>query len=846
MFKFVLLIILIIPIYIFAQSAAIKGVVSSSESGEHLAGVNIFVQELKSGTSTDKDGFYSIKVPQSGEYTLTAAYVGYAQTQVKVNTASEKDVIVNLELIPEILKTERILITATRAKERETPVTFTNLSRDDLQRSYTASDVPLMLNTLPNVHSYSLTGDELGYSFLKIRGFDQKRIGVMINDIPLNDPEDQEVYWVDMPDFGESIQDIQVQRGVGSSTYGAHTFGGSVNINTSHFSGERSISVQYGFGSYDTRKFSAQFKSGLIDGKYAFYSRFSKVTSSSFRDNSDSDLWAYYFGAARFDENTVTKINVYGGQEITHPDWYGIPQDILKINRTYNSSTYKNDVDNFKQPHYELINEWKISDRLQWKNTFFYIRGEGYYENLKTNTKLTDFGMNYFATMDPGLFGADSLDYYAVNDEETHLAKENGFYTVKRTDLVRQKWVKKNQYGAISQLNIKTDDSESVFGFSGYLFDSRHFGKVIWAKHLPAEYDPDREYHNYSGDKKAASIFYNNLHNYSDKLKLFTNILFEHKTYTFEQKTAALFQGDLLNTYTVDYNFLSPRLGVNYLLDDNINIYGNVSFAQREPADNELYDTWQGPDDLGVPPLFAKNDTVRKGGSVQKIEWSKPFVKPEKLVDFELGINYRSPILAASLNFYWMDFRNEILPYGGLDKDGGPIKGNADRTIHRGIELSADSRLSSFLSISANIAYSQNYFNKFIQNDLDWNTWQTVKTDLSGNTIAGFPDLIGNLKVDVNYQRFFTSLSARHVGKQYLDNTENKNRIIDAYTTFNAIFRYKLPQMLSLPKFEFVLNVINLLDTEYETAGYYDSWAGSSYYWPAAGRHFYAAIKVEL
>lgn len=843
----ILLISLVFISCLWAQEIRIQGKVTDKETGRPLAGVNISINELKTGAVSDRDGNYALQVNKEGRFVLVASYVGFSPSQVSVLLNSARSPLrVNFRLMPEILEGQSILITSTRAKERETPVTFSNITSQELRRNYTAGGVPLMLNTLPNVYSYSLSGDELGYSFLKIRGFDQKRIGVMINDIPLNDPEDQQVYWVDMPDFGENVQDIQVQRGVGSSNYGAHTFGGSVNINTSNFSGERSISAQYGLGSYGTHKFSAQYKSGLIDGRYAFYSRFSKIDSKGFRDNSASDLSAFYLSAARFDEKMVSKINIYGGQEITHPDWYGIPRDILKTNRSYNSSSYKNDIDNFNQPHYEFINEWKLSQRLQWKNTLYYIHGSGYYENFKTGKKLGDFGMNAFRTTDPGLFGGDSLSYYQTNSADSALSNDSGYYTVLRTDLVRRKQVIKNHYGAISQIILKTRDSEYTFGLSGYLFDSRHFGRVLWAKNLPDVYSPDREYYRYTGNKKALSFFYNNLYHYSDKIKLFTNLLYEHKTYEFEQKATALFQGALLNAYTVEYNFVSPRLGVNYLINDQINLYSNFSFAQREPTDDELYDVWQGPDDLGAAPLFAKSDTLVRDGRIQSVHWSRPYVKPEQLLDYELGLNYRSSVLALSCNLYWMDFRNEILPYGGLDKDGNPIKGNAKRTVHRGAELSVNGKINSVFSLSANAAFSQNYFADFTLNAYDWDIGQVVKDDLSGKAIAGFPGLIANLKLDMNRQGFYGALSARHVGKQYLDNTENEQRLIKAHTTLNALFRYRLPPLFNLPRFDFVVRFINLLDAKYETAGYFDAWEGKSYYWPAAGRHFYAALRVAL
>ena len=208
----------------------------------------------------------------------------------------------------------------------------------------------MMLDEQAGVYSYSLTGDNLGYSFLKIRGFDQTRVGVMINEIPLNDPEDQQVYWVDHPDLAESVEDIQIQRGVGSSIYGTSTFGGSININTKNYSSKRTTKVTFGGGSFNTRKVLAEYKSGLILNSYGFYGRFSRITSDGYRKYSSSDLLAYFLGLERYDRNMVTRLNIFDGHERTHPDWDGVSEDTLKKDRRYKKETYENAVDDFTQP----------------------------------------------------------------------------------------------------------------------------------------------------------------------------------------------------------------------------------------------------------------------------------------------------------------------------------------------------------------------------------------------------------------------------------------------------------------------------------------------------------------
>ncbi len=833
-------ILFLFTVYLFSQSIEIKGYITDSETQEGLGGANIYVPGTHIGATSDKDGTFVMTFPKEGLYTIHANYVGYAPAKIRFDIKQGAiPQFIRFKLVPFILKGQTIVVTETRAKEGVTPAAFSNMDRKDIDNKHDYGDIPILIDDLPNVYSFSLNGDPSGYSFVKIRGFDQKRIGVMINDIPLNDPEDHQVYWVDMPDFAESVNDIQVQRGVGTSVYGTSTFGGSININTDVLRKTRQISSKIGFGSYNTKKFSAEFNSGIVKDTYSFYARFSKITSDGFRDNSGSDSWAYYLSAAKYGVNTLTKLNIYGGPELTHPDWYGIPDYILKNDRTYKWTTYQNDIDNFNQPHYELINEWNILPWLNWKNTLYLIHGEGYYEGLKTAKKLRDFGMDNFDTNDPDLFGDDSLKYY-LSDNDTLVKKDNQ-YTLIRTDLVRQKWVKKNQYGWISRAKMNLSNGEMMFGLSAYGFNSDHAGYVTWGKYIANQYDPPQEYYGYNGNKKYLSFYFNYLYNYSKNFILMTNLLYEYKKQDFAQKAVALYQGDLVNSYALTYNFLSPRIGATYKFNSSFSAFTNASYSALEPSDDDLYDTWQGPDDLGVPPLFAKSDTIRQNGQIVRVDWSEPYVKPEEVIDFELGASYYTNRYSFGLNIYYMKFINEIVALGSVDKDGNPIKGNAKGSVHSGIEFTVKARINRFLNINANVSYSKNYFENF-----KLNNWDGSKTDLGGNTIAGFPGIIANIRLSSYISKLYNALSMQYIGKQYLDNTQNEARIINPYFLLNYHLSYTLKPLMGLPSFRLTLRINNLLNSEYETAGYYDSWENAAYYWPGAGRNFYASIQVML
>ena len=811
------------PVLLLGDSIKISGTVIDQSSKKPLAGANIVLESTNMGTITNINGEYSIDA-FSSQLIISASYIGYdiAKKQIEVNNNSLQ---VNFELRSKVLPGQEVVVTSTRAVERETPVAFVDLPREELVKRYWSQDIPMLLSEVPGIYSYSDAGNGLGYTYLKIRGFDQKRVSVMINGIPLNDPEDHQVYWVDMPDFLSSVHDIQIQRGVGSSIYGANSFGGTVNIQTSDLNLPRQIKLSTGMGSYNTQKYSFNLNSGLIDNQYAFSARFSKISSDGYRDNSEVDMWSYYLSAARYTLKTSTFINVYGGPEMTHASWEASPESQLRENHRHNPLTYKNSIDNFNQPHYELHHRWAMNDKLTWNNSVYYIHGEGYYEGFKSNKKLYDFGYEPFYLPDSSL--------------------------VERTNLVRQKWVDKDQLGMVSRMDLQHRNGTLTFGVDGYLFKSKHWGNVAWAAQLPANASPEDKYYGYKGDKKAFSLFAHELYRLTENLSLMGDLNFQYKTYDFKQDEYGNFYGISRHAYNVDYNFFSPKFGVNYNINKNLNIFTNISVAHREPTDTDLFDVWQGPDDVGVAPLFSNADTVKNSsGEVEYLEWNNPLTKPEDLLDFEFGLGYTTQKFKLKLNGYWMNFNNEIVPYSQVDKDGFPIKGNADHTIHRGVEGSFGLEIVPGLDLSGAMALSQNYFEKFIQYeaeyDENWNFAGNKEIDFNGKTIAGFPGTMANLKLQYSKGLLSSYLFLQHVGKQYLDNTESDERSISAYSLLNIHLSYSLKNIIGLNDLRLSFWINNLLDESYETAGYYDAWEGENFLWPGADRNFFIGLETTL
>ncbi len=818
--KIICVLIGIIAFSSLAFADQLTGRITDSQSGKPIDQVSVYVESINLSATSDANGNYVLNFIKPALFTFVFERIGYEKKVVEHNPFDTS--ILNIQLIKKPQNISGMKVSATKAKDRETPITFTNLTQEQVLQNNFGQEIPMLLEDVPGVYAYSDAGGLVGNAHLKIRGFDQKRIGVMINGIPLNDPEDHNVYWVNMPDLAESTSDIQFQRGVGSSLYGISTFGGSLNMQTNFFAKENRTEIFSALGSYNTYK--AGIKTTQKFGKYSTNIRFSKIASDGYRDNSASELWSVFTNLSRVGERSITEFNFYTGHELTHAAWEASGDWELEENHQHNPYTYDNYVDDFSQPHFELHNSYFLNEISDVKNSIFYIRGNGFYEQYKYDRNLWEHGL--------------------VSEESSEEA-----------DIIRQKWITKNHYGWVSQYNLHHEKGTFTAGTYLSLFDSDHWGEireVIDYENLGIIYESGQRYYNYTGEKQYLTAYVNEIFKPINNLSIMANLYFQHINYDFEQLESGNFTGEFLNAYEVDYNFFNPRFGVNYNVNENFNIYGNISISQREPTDSELYDTWDGPDDLGVAPLFAVADTVfTDDGNVEKINWSDPYVKEEKLLDYEMGIGYTVGIWDLKANVYWMNFTDEIVAYGGVDDEGSPIRGNADKTVHRGVELSAKVQLPAYLELSGNFSYSDNYFEDFTKYEEQWfedefGDWysETIETDFSGKTIAGFPSIISSGKLAYNSGNFNLFTQMQYAGKQYLDNTENEDRTINPFKVLNIGAVINIAKLFGKTDLQLNLKANNILNEEYETAGYYDSWADEKYYFPAAGRNFVAGLRL--
>ena len=708
-----------------------------------------------------------------------------------------------------------VLINAQTATERETPVTFTNISSKKISEKYSMQDIPVLLSEEPSMISYSDGGNGIGYNYIVLRGFDQKRLSVMINGIPQNDPEDHNVYWIDFPDLLSSTQDIQIQRGAGSSFYGPPAIGGSINLVANPFEQNPFVRFEniFGFQEYSaenqivnsTRKLSLTINSGLTENNLMMYGKLGNIRSNGYRDNSWIDMNSYFLGVAKFTEQSATRIHLYGGPLKDGLVYLGIPKNYIKDKKLrrknlsywekdFSIERRKEEIENFSQPHYEIINEIKLNETTNLHNTIFYVQGDGrfVYDASWADTSMLRIGYNY---------GIPTK----TNPTETLV---EAFVNIK-------------QWGWYPRLEIKNDRNELNLGAEIRFHDAVHGGKIFGGNKLPEGFDASYVFYKYNGIKTMASIYANELYKLSEKIFLMANAQFVFNEYKIENEKY------IGTEFVVPYYFLNPRFGVNYNLSDEINIYGSIALTTREPRMRNLYaaeDSY-----FGAIPQF-KADT--NGGKI-KYDFKNPYAKPENLLDFEFGGGFKNEKIKLSGNIYWMEFKNELIKGGTVDIFGQPVWGNANLSQHIGAEFDGELNLNNNLSLSGNFGYSKNTL-------IDYSEFNSEKKKINynGNPIAGFPNLVSNFRVNYFNEDLFASLAYKYVGAFYTDNTKNEENKNDAYNVLNFQSSYKLKLNEYELKLKFEIN--NLLNNLYSSSG-----EGNAFF-PAAERNFLLGIILEL
>lgn len=817
----ILFLFLLVPI--FSQIRQISGIVRDSETKSPLPSANVFIKNTDIGTSTDEDGKFIILGKFSVDDTLMITYLGYKKYFKKISDVINGVIVAELQKI--ILPSQTILIEASVGQKGISPIAFDKVNRGEIQKDYVLQDIPDYLSQLPSTTFYSENGNGIGYNYLSIRGFDQRRISVSINGIPQNDPEDHNVYWLDFPDLLASTEIIQVQRGAGNGVIGYPAVGGSINIITSPFSDKPFVNLQSAYGSFVTRRYGLSFSSGLIDNKYSVYAKLSQILSSGYRNLSWTRLNAYHFSVVRFDNKLTTQLNIFGGPIADGLAYTGIAKFAIKDkskrkdnysyweadnnNYTYTLPRRPEEIENFFQPHFELLNELQINSKIKFNSATFLVLGSGFF----------DYDGSWSVYYD---------DYFRL--------KLNGYdSTFVPTNALIRAQVENKQFGWIPKLSIEHKNGLLIIGGEYRNHRSEHWGSINYADNLPPNLSKDYRYYFYNGAKDIASGFVHESYSLNDKLNLLGEIqLTYHKYRLYNEKYVR-------NDFSISGLYLNPRFGINYKLNNLQNLFISFARVTREPRLKNYYDAAESSG--GVVPQFE----INTNGTYN---FSSPLVQPEIMNDFEIGSSISSNDFSFSANIFYMLFKNEIVKNGKLDRFGQPITGNVDQTSHAGIELAGIIKLTDDVKILGNFTYSKNKIDKgnyFISQDESIN--------LSNNAISGFPEFLSNVILQYQKNKLFLKLNAKYVGKFYSDNFDNKLReyltkypgfvtyndnVNDSYFVLDFYGSYEINLFNGLSNSKFFVQVNNIFDN------LYSAYAIGQEFFPAAERNFIAGIEIGL
>ncbi len=710
------------------------------------------------------------------------ALIGFAQEH-SLDSLQNKEIVL-----------DEVLVSAVRVT-KESPVTFSNLTKNQIKPRNLGQDIPILMNFLPSVVTTSDAGAGVGYTGIRVRGSDATRVNVTINGIPYNDAESHGTFWVNMPDFASSTESLQLQRGVGTSTNGAGAFGASLNLLTDAISDDAYGQVSSSFGSFNTLRSNIKFSTGLLNEHVEVSGRLSKISSDGYIDRASSDLDSYFLQGAYVDENTLVKALLFGGHEITYQSWFGIDAATLATNRTFNPAGIYSDVndtiqfydkeeDNYKQDHFQLLWNEQISKFWSTNIAFHFTHGRGYFEQFREDDNFTTYG-----------FQPIIVDGTEVNT----------------TDLVRRRWLDNDFYGTTFSVKYSNNDLKVILGGGWNKYEGKHFGEVIWARFAENSNIRDR-YYDDSSTKTDFNVFTKANYKLNTYWNLFGDLQFRTVSY--------MANGEETGLVDDTFNFFNPKMGISYDPNPSNNLYFSYAVANREPNRNDY--------ESGNP-------------------------KPEVLNDFELGWRYVSPDLQLNTNVYFMSYKDQLVLTGGLNDVGAPLRANVGDSYRLGLEVDALIVLGDYFQISPNVALSTNMNRDFVfERD-------GVLQDLGDTNISFSPNIImGNRFTYIPKEYIQLSLLTKFVGKQYMGNIDSEGSVLKAYsqTDFNVQYEIETNSFIKSIVLSGLVN--NIFNKEYVSNGYFFTYdddfsnpgtittvEGAGYY-PQAGINFLLGATLNF
>ncbi|MDR1499876.1 MAG: TonB-dependent receptor [Tannerellaceae bacterium] len=697
---------------------------------------------------------------------------------------------------------DEVVVTATKAVEG-TPVAYTDIPKDELSVRNDGQGIPSLISGSPSVIITSDAGTGIGYSGFRIRGTDANRINITVNGVPVNDSESHGVFWVNMPDMASSVENIQVQRGAGTSTNGAAAFGATVALETQRSSVTPGAEYSLSAGSFGTVKHTVKGGTGLLHDRLTVDARYSDIRSDGFIDRARAKMSSYYASAAWYGNDAMLRFQTFGSDEKTYQAWSGVSSEkISGGNRTYNPcgeymddgvlKFYDNQTDNYVQRHYHLTGVRRMGDRWNMNLTLHYTHGEGYYEDYKAGAK----------------YSAYKLPAYM----------DAGGNEVSRTDIVRRKWLDNDFYGGVYGINYQSELMHLILGGALNNYVGDHFGRVMWAKAANILPEPDYEYYLNRGEKLDYSVYAKANRSFSSHLNGYLDLQYRGIDYSIKGSDDKA--GDNVDIQK-NWNFFNPKVGINYRRDGHT-AFLSFSIANREPNRDNFTEA-------------ASNEHPVS----------------EALYDYEAGYSLKSGIFQAGLNLYYMDYSNQLILSGKISEIGEPLTTNIKDSYRAGVELTAALRITPCLSWNGNLTLSRNKIKGFTEYVDNWDTGGQEARYLGATDIAFSPALIANSRIDFTRKGFSAGLSSQHIGRQYIDNTSSKDRSIDAFFVSNLHIGYTFKPAF-MKEVSIDININNIFNERYATNAWVYSYmlGGERFkddgYFTQAGAHAMARLTMRF
>ncbi|MCB0769018.1 MAG: TonB-dependent receptor [Flavobacteriales bacterium] len=747
---------------IHAQVRSVGQVLDENNAPVALA--NIVVGDDQAfGTTTDEQGQFVLNGLPEGEHRVRISHVGYAplDTVVLIDRTSARKV---FTLYADILELRAAEITALRVGD-QLPFARSLITKEEIERVNTGVDLPYLLDLQPSVVTTSDAGTGIGYTGMRIRGTDATRTNITLNGVPFNDPESQGAFLVNLPDLASSAEDIEVQRGVGTSTNGPAAFGATVNLRTTTVKRDPWASVGWSGGSYNTQRYSLSAGTGLLQEHYSLDVRLSSITSDGYIDRATADLKSYFLQGAVVGKKRSLRFITFRGMERTYQAWAGVPREVIDTNRTFNEYTYADEVDNYDQTHYQLLYEEKLGANTTLNITGFRVDGQGYFENYKADQESPGF------YPDPVIIGSDTVD---------------------NSDFIIRRWLDNTLLGANASLVHSFSGHDLVLGGSYSDYRGAHFGEVIWAQYA-GPFPKDFRYYNNDAHKSDANLFAKLNYEVNGSLHLFGDAQIRTVNYDFLG-----FDNELNNiTQNTTYSFFNPKVGADLRIKDHTRLYGSVAFANREPNRDDLTETTPN---------------------------SRP--TSERLVDYELGLESRSSRRAAGINLFFMDYTDQLVLTGELNDVGAALRTNVPHSYRAGVELTWALQLTGRLRWKGNATFSRNRIVDFDEYVDDWDNGgqRTVHHDEA--PIAFSPEAIAASELTYRLWRAIgkgeadITLVTKYVGEQFLDNSGSPQRALDAFLVNDLRLNVALRSFLRIPHLDLNLTVRNVFSELYESNGW--------------------------